>query len=117
VNIQQIPLNHLVSSKANRRKTDRMSGIEELAASIKAHGLLQNLQVRASDDGKFEVVAGMRRLAALKRLAKEKAIARTPIFPATCAMARTPPKSASPRTSSAYRCTRRPVRGVQGAGR
>jgi ParB family transcriptional regulator, chromosome partitioning protein len=76
VKIQQIPLNRLVPSSANLRKTDRMAGIEELAASIKAHGLLQNLQVRAGDDGKFEVVAGMRRLAALKRLAKEKAIAK-----------------------------------------
>jgi ParB family chromosome partitioning protein len=54
-----------------------MSGIEELAARIEAHRLLQNVQVRAGDDGKFEVVAGMRRLAALKRLAKEKAIAKT----------------------------------------
>jgi ParB family chromosome partitioning protein len=77
VNIQQIPLNRLVSSKANLRKTGATAGIEELAASIKAHGLLQNLQVRAGDDGSFEVVAGMRRHAALKCLAKEKAIAKT----------------------------------------
>jgi ParB family chromosome partitioning protein len=77
VNIQQIPLNRLVPSKANMRKTGTMTGIEELAASIKAHGLLQNLQVRAGDNGTFAVVAGMRRLAALKRLAKEKAIAKT----------------------------------------
>jgi ParB family chromosome partitioning protein len=77
VNIQQIPLNRLVPSNTNLRKTGTMTGIEELAASIRAHGLLQNLQVRAGDSGNFEVVAGMRRLAALKRLAKEKAIAKT----------------------------------------
>jgi ParB family chromosome partitioning protein len=77
MNIQQIALDRLVPSKANLRKTGGTAGIDELAASIKAHGLLQNLQVRAGDSGKFEVVAGMRRLAALKRLAKEKAIAKT----------------------------------------
>ena len=72
--IQQIPLNQLIPSKANVRKTGAGSGIDELAASIKAHGLLQNLQVRPAEGGKFEVVAGMRRLAALKRLVKSKDI-------------------------------------------
>ena len=42
-----------------------------------AHGLLQNLQVRPGAKGKFEVVAGGRRLAALQRLAKAKAIGKT----------------------------------------
>ena len=77
MNIQQIPLNQLVPSKATVRKTGADTGIEELAANIKALGLLQNLQVRETESGKFEVVAGKRRLAALKRLAKEKAIAKT----------------------------------------
>ena len=53
-----------------------MNGIKELAASIEAHGLLQNLQVRKAASGKFEVVAGGRRLAALKLLAKKKALAK-----------------------------------------
>jgi ParB family chromosome partitioning protein len=48
-----------------------LTGIAELAASIKAHGLLQNLQVRPGSRGKYEVVAGGRRLAALQRLAKQ----------------------------------------------
>src|SRR5665213_2006409 len=77
MNIQQIPLNKLVPSEANVRKTGAATGIEELAANIKALGLLQNLAVRESDCGKFEVVAGRRRLAALKLLAKQKAIAKT----------------------------------------
>ena len=38
-----IPLNRLVPSQANVRKTGGTAGIDELAASIKAHGLLQNL--------------------------------------------------------------------------
>jgi len=72
--ITMIPLSKLIPSAANVRKTGATAGIAELAASIKAHGLLQNLQVRAGDAGKFEVVAGRRRLAALKRLARNKDI-------------------------------------------
>lgn len=76
MNIQMIPLNQLVPSQANVRKIGCKSGIEELAASIKAHGLLQNLQVRSGSKGKFEVVAGGRRLLALKWLAKQKTLAK-----------------------------------------
>ena len=74
--IKMIALTDLVPSPANVRKTGAMNGIEELAASIEAHGLLQNLQVREAASGKFEVVAGGRRLAALKLLAKRKALAK-----------------------------------------
>ena len=76
--LQTIPLNQLVPAPCNVRKTGALS-IDDLAASIAAHGLLQNLQVRllpASDAAAptYEVVAGGRRLAALKRLAKENLI-------------------------------------------
>jgi ParB family chromosome partitioning protein len=74
MNIQHLPLSQLVPSPANVRKTDRMGDIEQLAASIKAHGLLQNVQVKAVAQGQFEVVAGGRRLAALRLLAKRKEI-------------------------------------------
>jgi ParB family chromosome partitioning protein len=77
MNVEMIPLNKLVLCPANVRKTDALTGIGELAASIKAHGLLQNLQVRPGAKGKYEVVAGGRRLAALQRLAKSKAIPKT----------------------------------------
>src|SRR5665213_494049 len=77
MNIQPIPLNKLIPCPANVRRYGAATGIDEMAASIKALGLLQNLQVREIDNGKFEVVAGMRRLKALKLLAKEKAIAKT----------------------------------------
>lgn len=74
--IKNIPLSQLVPSPDNVRKTDTKTGIEELAASIAAHGLLQNLQVRPAANGKYEVVAGGRRLAALKLLAKRKTLAK-----------------------------------------
>jgi ParB family chromosome partitioning protein len=78
--IEMIPLNKLVSSPANVRRTGVNDGIGELAANIAALGLLQNLQVRAAAGNRFEVVAGSRRLAALKLLVKQKALtAKTPI--------------------------------------
>jgi ParB family transcriptional regulator, chromosome partitioning protein len=67
--ITNIPLNKLTAWEGNVRKTQNKSGIDELAASIKAHGLQQNLVVR-KDGKKFAVVAGGRRLKALQRLAK-----------------------------------------------
>lgn len=44
-----------------------------LANSIKANGLLQNLVVSPKDNGRYTLVAGFRRLAALRYLKKETA--------------------------------------------
>ncbi len=66
--ITNIPLNKLTAWEGNVRKTQN-KGIDELAASIAAHGLLQSLVVR-KDGKKFAVVAGNRRLAALASLLK-----------------------------------------------
>ncbi len=77
-NLILVPLSRLVSRPTGRnvRKTPRMS-IPELAASIQRVGLLQNLIVIASADGEhYEVVAGGRRLAALKLLAKKHRISK-----------------------------------------
>ena len=56
--IEMIPLSKLVPSPANVRKTGADTGLDELAASIAAHGLLQNLSVRPGAGGYLEVVAG-----------------------------------------------------------
>ena len=48
--IVNIPLNKLVSSSLNVRKTGGQT-IEDLAASIKAHGLLHNLVVTKATNG------------------------------------------------------------------
>ncbi|MCT0392028.1 ParB/RepB/Spo0J family partition protein [Pseudomonas aeruginosa] len=77
-NLILVPLSRLVSRPTGRnvRKTPRMS-IPELAASIQRVGLLQNLIVIATADGEhYEVVAGGRRLAALKLLAKKHRISK-----------------------------------------
>ena len=56
--IVTIPLNKLVASALNVRKTGGQS-IEDLAASIQAHGLLHNLVVtKATKGDKHQVIAG-----------------------------------------------------------
>jgi ParB family chromosome partitioning protein len=65
-----IQLAQLQLSSRNARKTAG-AGVEDLAASIAAHGLLQNLTVQPSANGdSYGVVAGGRRLAALLLLAE-----------------------------------------------
>jgi ParB family chromosome partitioning protein len=72
----RIALDQLQLSPRNARKIVS-AGVEDLAASISAHGLLQNLTVQptVNDEGGdfracYGVVAGGRRLAALKLLAQ-----------------------------------------------
>ena len=83
--IRSIPLNRLELAQENVRKTPAdPAALEELKASIAAHGLLENLIVRIEDTGhdpgsgpeqahvdRCAVVAGGRRLAAMKALAEE----------------------------------------------
>lgn len=67
-----IPLGQLVPSKANVRRVNSEAGRAELAASIESHGLIHNLVARKAPKGtKFEVVAGGRRLGALRLLLQE----------------------------------------------
>ncbi|AYN20470.1 ParB/RepB/Spo0J family partition protein [Alcaligenes aquatilis] len=71
-----VPLSQLRRSRRNVRKTAGQS-IDALASSIERVGLLQNLTVILAADGKhYDVVAGGRRLAALKLLAKKRRIAK-----------------------------------------
>lgn len=84
MSFQHIPLHQLVASDANVRRTDRKADVDALAASILAHGLLQNLSVQPRGENRFEVVAGGRRHAALKALAKAGQIARD--YPVPCSI-------------------------------
>lgn len=72
--VQSIPLNRLVHSKANVRRTGRNIDLDGLMASIATHGLRQNLNVKPTTGNRFEVVAGGRRLEALRRLAHDGSI-------------------------------------------
>ncbi|MCM5688626.1 ParB/RepB/Spo0J family partition protein [Sinorhizobium meliloti] len=67
-----VALNKLDRDPLNVRKTYTKEGIQEMAATIRADGyrILQNLIVRKGDKrGRFYVIAGGRRLAALDLLA------------------------------------------------
>lgn len=76
-----IALPRLRLSKRNVRKT--RAPVDALAESIFRVGLLQNLIVVpvAGEDGEYEVVAGGRRYAALRLLAKHHRIARDQSIP------------------------------------
>src|SRR5258707_648766 len=69
---EDIPLRKLYVSELNTRK-DRDAGqedstIAELAASIRERGLISPLLVRPAPDGRYEVVAGQRRLLACQQI-------------------------------------------------
>lgn len=75
--IQMIELSKLARSPRNVRKTGG-GDVTELAASIRSVGLLQNLSVIPNGKkGRFEVVDGARRLAALTILHSEGALPAT----------------------------------------
>jgi ParB family chromosome partitioning protein len=76
-NLIRVQLQQLQLSPLNARKTGG-TDIDGLAASIAAHGLLQNLTVTHRDGTPvFEVVAGGRRLAAMQQLQREGRLAAT----------------------------------------
>ena len=53
-----IALSKLTASKSNVRRVESEAGLTELCASIKAHGLLQNLTVRKGAKGAYSDEAG-----------------------------------------------------------
>jgi ParB family chromosome partitioning protein len=70
-NTSTIEVKNLEKSPLNARKTVSKTASEELKASILAHGLLQNLTVTDAGGGKYHVIAGARRLAALQSLIED----------------------------------------------
>ena len=79
--IISVPLSKLDVSAVNVRQAGRNQGIDELAALIISQGLLNPLQVTATwksgkRTGRYGVVAGGRRLAALRLLASRRELAK-----------------------------------------
>ena len=79
--IQDIPLNQLVHSPLNARTVRNKDRVAQFAASIEAHGVLENLTVHPTENGKFGVVIGGTRLDALNLLLKRKKIAADYLVP------------------------------------
>lgn len=77
--IQQIGVNNVLPNPHQPRTEFSQKDLEELAASIKLHGVLQPIVVVNKPDGNFQLIAGERRLRASKLagLAKIPAIIRT----------------------------------------
>jgi ParB family chromosome partitioning protein len=63
--LRQLPVDSITTTLRNPRR--QLHGVEELAASLQTHGLLQPVVVRPTGD-LFELVAGHRRLAAVRHL-------------------------------------------------
>lgn len=68
--VVNIPLSHIIANPNQPRKTFDEESIRALAVSIEKVGLLQPISV-VSENGKYIVVAGERRLRAVKSLGQE----------------------------------------------
>jgi ParB family chromosome partitioning protein len=66
-----IAASKLEKSPLNVRRTPATLGMEELKASLLAHGLMQNLVVTEAKRGAYRVIAGGRRLEAIHSLQSE----------------------------------------------
>lgn len=90
---QMIPLDRLVASTASVRRIGAGMSLAELAKDIGRRGLLHSLSVRpvldeaGAETGRYAVVAGGRRLAALQLLVKAKRLNKT--APVPCTVGRT----------------------------
>ncbi len=60
---QYIAIDQIHESTTNPRQTFEQTKLEELAESIRQHGLIQPVTVRPNSDG-FEIIAGARRFRA-----------------------------------------------------
>jgi ParB family chromosome partitioning protein len=65
--LQTLPLERMQPGKYQPRTQMDDAALEELAASIREHGVMQPILVRPIDGGRFEIVAGERRWRAAKR--------------------------------------------------
>lgn len=61
-----LPVNELHPNPSQPRTQFAQEGLEELAASIREHGILQPLSVRRRTSGGFELISGERRLRAAR---------------------------------------------------
>src|SRR5690554_399116 len=61
-----VPVEHIRANPNQPRKVFDEEKLEELAASIKKHGLIQPITVRYIGEKRFELISGERRLSATK---------------------------------------------------
>ena len=71
-----VPIEQIIANRNQPRQDFNPKEMQELTDSIKANGILQPLTVRELDDGKFELIAGERRL----RSAREAGLETVPVY-------------------------------------
>jgi len=79
--IYDVPIKHIrdfAKTGLNVRRTDRDAGVEDLAKSIKKHGLINAIVLRGEFlNPPYELISGHRRLAAHKLIPGKKTIKAT----------------------------------------
>ena len=71
-----VPIEQIIANRNQPRQDFNSKEMQELTDSIKENGILQPLTVRELDDGKFELIAGERRL----RSAREAGLETVPVY-------------------------------------
>ena len=69
--LEELEIGMIDVEEGIRRTLDKES-LDELATSIKLHGILQPLVVEPSDEGRYKLLIGKRRMAAAKMVGLEK---------------------------------------------
>lgn len=72
--VKTVPFSKLVASDEINARPKTREGLDTLTASIERQGLIVPLAVRAGDSGKFEIIDGRRRHAAIAQLVKSKVL-------------------------------------------
>jgi ParB family transcriptional regulator, chromosome partitioning protein len=71
--IRKIAIDSIVPNRFQPRTVFDEEKIEELARTIRTHGIIQPIVVREYEEGQFEIIAGERRWRAMKSLGWEEA--------------------------------------------
>lgn len=66
--IKKIPIENIIPNRFQPRTIFNDEKIEELARTIRTHGIIQPIVVREFDRNTFEIIAGERRFRAMKKL-------------------------------------------------
>ena len=66
--LREIDVDRIIPNSYQPRKSFDDSALDELAASIRAHAIIQPVVVRSLQEGVFQIVAGERRWRAAQKL-------------------------------------------------
>jgi ParB family chromosome partitioning protein len=70
--VREVPIGAIRPNRSQPRQVFNEQALDELAASIREHGVIQPLIVTAHDDGSYELIAGERRWRASQRAGLEQ---------------------------------------------